>query len=269
MKIFIIILNYFRKKEIVACLNSIGNLKIKNYELKSIIIDNSSTGDSLSLKNKFPRTEFIVNKKNLGFAQGNNIGISSALTREADYVLLINNDALIAPGALNYLIARAQSEEAIGIVAPKIYFAAGYEYHKERYRKEDRGRVIWYAGGKTDWQNILGEHEGLDKVDNGQFGQTKEVEFISGCCMLIKKEIFQKIGLFDVDYFLYLEDMDFCVRAKKAGFKLLFAPKAIVWHKNLGTDAKNAQTKQAYYYTRNRLLFGFKYASLKTKLALV
>jgi len=115
----------------------------------------------------------------------------------------------------------------------------------------------------------LGIHEGLDEVDEGQFNQLKEVEFISGCCMLIKKKVFQEVGLFDERYFLYLEDMDFCVRARKKKFKLVFVPQAIVWHKNLGTNQKRAQTLQAYYYTRNRLLFGFKYASWQTKLALL
>lgn len=249
MKVFIIILNYLRQKEIKLCLASLKRIKAKDYQWQTLIIDNSC--------------------KNTGFAAGNNIGIKQALSKGANYVLLLNNDTLVEPNFLNDLIKTAETEEKIGVVSPKIYFAPGFEYHKNRYAKNDLGKVIWYAGGKIDWQNILGIHEGLDKIDKGQFNQPKEVEFASGCCLLIKRKVFQKIGLLDERYFLYLEDMDFCVRVKEEGYKIIFEPKAIVWHKNLGTDKEKTKSLQAYYYTRNRLLFGFQYATFRTKLALI
>lgn len=249
MKVFIIILNYLRQKEIKLCLASLKRIKAKDYQWQTLIIDNSC--------------------KNTGFAAGNNIGIRQALSKGVDYILLLNNDTLVEPNFLDYLIKTAEREEKIGMVSPKIYFAQGFEYHKNRYTKKDLGKVIWYAGGKIDWQNILGIHEGLDEVDKGQFNQTKEVEFASGCCLLIKRKVFQNIKFLDERYFLYLEDMDFCVRVKNGGYKIIFEPKAIVWHKNLGTNKEKSKSLQAYYYTRNRLLFGSKYAPLKTKLALI
>jgi len=96
----------------------------------------------------------------------------------------------------------------------------------------------------------------------------KRVDFVSGCAMMVKKEVFKKIGLLDERYFLYLEDLDFCHRVAKSGFKILFDPKAIVWHKNAGSSASGSKL-QEYYITRNRLLFGQKHASLKMKLLLL
>ena len=270
MKIFIVIVNYNRTKETLEAIKSATELKKnKNFQLNIIIVDNSLNTDfSNILKKKFDGIKVISPKKNTGFAQGNNLGINYSLRNGADYVLLLNNDALIDSKALIYLIKAAEKHKKSGIFSPKIYFASGFEYHQQKYHKKDLGKVIWYAGGHIDWQNIMGVHENIDKVDKGQFNKSKEVEFVSGCCMLIKKEVFSKIGFLDERYFLYLEDMDFCARAQKAGFKLFFEPKAIVWHKNLGTSKKTASGIQAYYYTRNRLLFAFKYASLRTKASL-
>ena len=269
MKVFVVIVNFNRTQETLGCLRSVGNLEIKDsWQLKTIVVDNSPKKTLKGKIKEFSNVKLIETKENTGFAGGNNIGIKHALKNKADFVMLLNNDAFIAPKVLIYLIKAALKKKNIGIFSPKIYFASGFEYHQQKYHKKDLGKVIWYAGGHIDWQNIMGVHENIDKVDKGQFKKSKEVEFVSGCCMLIKKEVFEKIGLLDEKYFLYLEDMDFCVRAKKAGFKLFFEPKAIVWHKNLGTSKKTASDIQAYYYTRNRLLFAFKYADPRAKAAI-
>ena len=269
MKVFVVIVNFNRTRETLECLRSVGNLEIKdNWQLKTIVIDNSPEKTLKKEIKKFSNVKLIETKQNTGFAGGNNIGVKYALKNKADFVMLLNNDAFIAPKALIYLIEAIVKKGNIGIIGPKIYFAPGFEYHKQKYQKKDLGKIIWYAGGHIDWQNIMGVHENIDKIDKGQFSKPKEAEFISGCCMLIKKEVFEKVGLLDEKYFLYLEDMDFCVRSKKAGFKLFFEPKAIVWHKNLGTSKKTASGIQAYYYTRNRLLFAFKYADPRAKAAI-
>ena len=269
MLIYIIVVNYNRPKETIECLRSISNLEIKNsWQLRTIIVDNSPEKILKGKIKEFSNVKLIETKQNTGFAGGNNIGIKYALKNQTDFVMLLNNDTEIDKQAIVHLISVFHKRKDIGITGPKIYFAPGFEYLQQKYHKKDLGKVIWYAGGHIDWQNIMGVHENIDKVDKGQFNKPKEVEFISGCCMLIKKEVFEKADLLNEKYFLYLEDMDFCVRAKKAGFKLFFEPKAIVWHKNLGTSKKTASGIQAYYYTRNRLLFGFKYASPRTKAAL-
>lgn len=266
----IIIVNYNNKKDLLACLASLLKIKIKKEKVEVIVVENSAIGDSVTaLKKLFPQVLVLKQKENLGFAGGNNIGIKRALEEEADYIMLLNNDTLMEEHCLQELLKVITKDKNIGIVCPKIYFAPGFEFHKKRYQEKDRGKVIWYAGAEIDWQNILGIHWGVDEVDKGQYKEEKEIEFATGCAMLIKKEVFGKIGLFDWRFFLYLEDLDLSVRVKKAGFKLVFAPKAIVWHKNLGTTSKKSQTRQAYYYSRNRLLFALKHASMKTKIALL
>jgi len=270
MKISIVIVNYNREKVILSCLKSLEKVRCKGHNLTTVVVDNASTDKSVELIEKyFPGVKIIKNKENLGFSQGNNLGIKYALENYSEYILLLNNDTLVEPGFLINLLESFQIARNIGIVAPKIYFAPGFEYHQNRYKVNQKGKVIWYAGGKLDWKNIAGVHEGLDEVDKGQFNQSKEVEYASGCCMLIKREVFEQIGFFDNRYFLYLEDIDFCIRAKKNKFKIFFQPKAIIWHKNLGTDKYTTRSRQAYYYTRNRLIFGFSHAPLRTKIALI
>ncbi|MEM4230386.1 MAG: glycosyltransferase, partial [Candidatus Pacearchaeota archaeon] len=144
-----------------------------------------------------------------------------------------------------------------------------FEFHKKRYKKEDLGKVIWFAGGKMDWQNVIGLHIGVDEIDKGQFEKISEIDFASGACMLIKSDVFKKIGKFDERYFLYYEDSDFCQRAKKTQYKIIYNPKAILWHKNAGSTGGSGSELQDYYLTRNRLLFGMKYAPYKSKLALL
>ncbi|MCG2691291.1 glycosyltransferase [Microgenomates group bacterium] len=130
------------------------------------------------------------------------------------------------------------------------------------------GKVVWFGGAEFDWDNVYSKHIGMDEVDKGQFNQSREIEFANFCCVLIKKEVFKTIGLLDEKYFLYWEDGDFSIRAKQAGFNIIYQPKAIIWHKNSGSSGAGSSLHD-YYLTRNRLIFGFKYACLRTKFALV
>lgn len=269
-KTAVVIVNYNGGEDVLECLQSVSRLEVESEKLEIIVVDNGSKDRSVAMiKTQFSQVRVYENQENLGFAEGNNVGIKEALKGGADYVMLLNSDTLIDRDCLKELLKVTREDQKIDVLCPKIYFAAGFEFHKERYKKVERGRVIWYAGGKIDWQNILGIHRGVDKVDNGQYDKITKIEFATGCCLLVKREVFEKVGLLDKGYFLYLEDLDFSVRVKKAGFQLVFVPKAIVWHKNLGTTRQESATRQAYYYTRNRLLFGLKYASFATKTALL
>ena len=193
------------------------------------------------------------------------MGIRYALKKGADFIFILNNDTKIKDDCILNLWQTFLEEEKIGVVSPKIYYAPGFEFHKERYRKEDLGRVIWYAGGKIDWDNVLGRHLGVDEVDQGQYEKREENEFATGCAFMAKRAVFEDVGLFDERFCLYLEDLDFSYRVAKAGFKLVFNPKAIVWHKNAGSSSAGSAL-QTYYFTRNRLLFVQKHAPLKLKL---
>lgn len=265
MKISVVILNYRGLSDTLECINSVKNSQLET-EVQIVVVDNNSRDGSQKSLKKVKGIKLIVNEENLGYSGGNNVGIKLALKDNATHVCILNNDAILEKKALSNLL-NASSENTI--VSPKIYFFPGYEFHKARYKKEDLGKVIWYAGGVIDWNNILGVHKGVDEVDKNRSEKKEEIDFATGACMFVPAMVFKKVGLFDEKYFLYLEDMDFSVRAKMSGVKIIYEPKAIVWHKNAASAGGSGSIIQDYYISRNRLLFAAKYAKLKTKLALL
>lgn len=304
-KVFIVILNWNGAEMTVRCLESVaGCLVMGDSEKKTtntqpltpntqiVVVDNGSTDGSAEMLEEWgksikgttsttgiTRMKLIKNKENFGFTEGNNVGIRYALKNGADYVCLLNNDTRVAPDFLVQLIKVADSNNKIGIVGGKIYFEKGYEFHKERYKESELGKVIWYAGGIIDWQNVYAGHRGVDEVDLGQYdlpttpsepgsGVGTETEYVNGCLMLVKREVFEKVGLFDSKFFMYLEDTDFCLRAKRAEFKLRYAPRSVIWHLNAGSSGPGSNLHD-YFLTRNRLLFGMRWAPLRTKTALI
>ncbi len=275
-KVFIIILNWNGAKDTIDCLKSLENLDYPDFEI--LVVDNGSTDTSVSeIKNQKSKIKnnfiLIENKKNLGFSGGNNVGIKYALEKKADYILLLNNDTVVAPQFLEELAKVGEQDKKIGILGPKIYFY-------------DDPKRIWFAGGSFDWFRGSA-HIGFGEIDFQKYQSEKEVGFITGCAMLVKKEVFaalgeprptgraalgraslneaerEKIGFLDERFFLYYEDTDFCLKAKKAGFKCFFAPKAKIWHKipveSLKTKLSGAVEKIGvpsvhYYHHRNALL---------------
>src|SRR3990167_6762354 len=266
MKIAIVILNYKGLENTLGCLDSLRRCSQDSHKIEFIVVDNNSDDGSVEALSKIKDIDLIGNRKNFGFAGGINVGIKAALEKEANFILILNNDTIVDNDLLINLLVASKSGD---IISPKIYFAPGFEFHKERYKKGDLGKVIWCAGAKIDWQNIIGQHIGVDEVDTGQFGARQKIDLATGACMLVKRKVFEKIGFFDEKYFLYLEDMDFCVRAKKAGFKILFEPRAAIWHKNAASIGGSGSSLQDYYFTKSRLLFAFKFAKFRTKLAVL
>ncbi len=269
IRLAIITVNYNGKKDTLELLDSLKKLPTTNYQLLTIVVDNDSQDGLVEeLVKNYPDVEVLQNGENKGFAGGYNRGLEYAQIWGADYFLLINNDCLIKDvNLLEELIKTAALDKNIGLVSPKIYFAPGFEFHKDRYKKTDLGKVIWYAGGKFDWDNIGSVHRGIDEVDQGQYDKAEETEILSGACVLIKKEVLEKVGLFDEKYFLYFEDSDLMKRVKDAGFKIFYNGKVTIYHKvSQSTGVGSAITD--YYHTRNRLIFGMKYGKWRTKLAL-
>src|SRR3990167_7036409 len=265
MKLAIVILNFNGLDDTLSCLDSVRKLKSDNIFLETIVVDNFSSDGSQEALPKINDIAVVQNQDNLGYAGGNNVGIKYAIRRRADAILILNNDTIVDQKLiLNFVTVLTQGD----LISPKIYFAKGFEFHKSRYASKDLGKVIWSAGGEIDWANVLGKHLGVDDVDRGQFKVRKQITFATGACMLVRRGVFEKIGYFDEKYFLYLEDMDFCVRAKNAGFKIIFEPSAVLWHKNASSSGGSGSILQDYFITRNRLLFAFKFASIRTKFAL-
>ena len=266
-KVSVVIVNWNGWKDTLVCLASLAKVKKKNVRLSAVVVDNGSTNDSVAiLSREFPGVTILETGKNLGFTGGNNFGIRYALDHGADFVWLLNNDTFVDPNVLSMI--PAFDDPAVGICGSKIYFAPGREFHRDRYKENDRGNVLWYAGGIVDWANMYASHRGVDEVDRGQYDTGGETPFITGCSMVIRREVIDRIGLLDDRYYLYLEDLDYCLRARAAGFRLLYAPSSVLWHVNAGSSARPGNPLHEYYFTRNRLLLGFRYAPLRTKFAL-
>jgi len=253
--ISLVIVHYNSDSETRACLKSLSKVKAVGFDFSVIVVDNgSSTAFQYNPRGLDITT--LRSESNLGFTGGNNLGIQYGIEKyNSDYILLLNNDTVVDPNFLKILWKRAESDSEIGFVSPKIYFAPGHEYHLQSYTKEQQGKVVWYAGGGIDWQNLTGFHHGVDEVDYGQFEDQVKSQFATGCCVLIKREVLEKVGVFDERFFLYFEDVDLSVRAFEAGYVIAFEPKAVIWHINAGSSGGSGSPLQQYYQTRNRLLF--------------
>ena len=270
-KVSVIILNYNGQDDTYDCLKSLEHVRLsQDTKLEIIVVDNGSVDEFRVQSSEFRVNEIKVirNEENLGFSGGNNVGIKYAIKNGADYVLILNNDTIVDKNLIQELLNAANADFSNGILAPKIYFAPGFEFHKNRYGKKEQGKVFWYAGGQMDWKNVIGHHRGVDEVDSGQFETMEETSFASGCSLMIRKDVLNKIGFFDEKHFLYYEDSDLCERVKKAGFKIIYAPHAMLWHKNAGSAGGSGSKLQDYYITRNRLIFGMRHAPIRAKLAL-
>lgn len=249
-KIAVVILNYKSKDQVLMCLESVKKSSYENVEI--IIMDNNS-GDGIESEVKKYGVYFIQNGENLGFTGGNNGGIKRALEIDCDYIFILNPDTTIDKDCIKYL-AEGLEKDSVGIVCPKIYFA--------------NSKKIWFAGKVLDFNNVLGNHIGVNEQDYGQYDKDQETDDITGAAMMVRKEVFESVGLFDEKYFLYYEESDFSYRAKKKGFKLMYIPKAIVFHKNAQTTGVGSSL-QDYFITRNRMLFASKFLSLRTQFALI
>jgi GT2 family glycosyltransferase len=278
MSIGIVLVNFNSTQDTIECLKSLNQVESKDYGVFVTVVDNHSEADDLTKLSAFAQSfsfeqtdreiEFIWNTTNFGFTGGNNIGITNILNKGVDYILLLNNDTFVAHDFLTPLIDTLEKNKNVGAVVPKIYFAKGYEFHKSRYKAQELGNVIWYAGGVIDWKNLIGSHRGVDEVDTGQFDTIEETDYATGACMLIRSDILQEIGLFDDAYFLYYEDSDLSIRIKRK-YSILYIPASVIWHKNAGSTGGSGSHLQDYFITRNRMIFGMRYSPLRTKIALL
>ena len=267
-KIATIIDHYNTKTDTDNTLKSLAKIDAGKFEHAVFVVDNGSKDNYRLPKGAPPATSLIRSSTNLGFTGGNNLGFQKAITEfNPDFFLLLNSDTLVEPNFLNLLYAELKNKPRTALVSPLIYFAPNYEYHTDSYARAERGSVIWYAGGVIDWPNLGSFHIGVDEVDRDQFlNYPPKSDFASGCCFLIRREVCEAIGGFDDRFFLYYEDADLCYRVRKAGYELSFCPEAKIWHVSGASGGGGGSPLQRYYLTRNRLLFYWRYGSLKIKI---
>jgi GT2 family glycosyltransferase len=238
-KVAVVVLNWNGWCDTQVCLRSLRELDYSN--VSTYLVDNGSTDGSVErCKAEFPWAAVIQNEENLGFAGGNNIGIRRALSDGADYVLLLNNDTVVEPTLLSHLVSAGEQSVRVGIVGPKIY------YDSERRR-------IWFAGGRITPPGRIG-HYGWNQIDQGQCDEPREVDFITGCAMLIKRAVFERIGCLASEFFLLFEETDFCVRARRHDFICWYEPRATLYHK-VSASFGGFSPDYYYYLSRNYLLF--------------
>jgi GT2 family glycosyltransferase len=250
-KVAVIILNFKVAEYTVKAVQSVLKSTHKSKEI--YVVDNNSGDDIEERLKKYPEVHFIQSGDNLGFAEGNNIGIRKALKTDADFIFILNPDAVVTKDTIAEILQGMEKYDA-QIANPKIYFPDS--------------KIFWFAGKVFDKANVLGSHRGVDQEDEGQFDEAIEMDDVTGAALMVERKVFEKIGLLDPKYFMYYEDLDFAWRAKKAGFKIMYLPKALVYHANAKSSGVGSPL-QDYFITRNRMLFARKFLSLRTQFALL
>ena len=246
-RVAIVLVNYNGKKYLNDFMKSVYGQSYSNISI--VLVDNASEDGSVQwVEASYPAVQIIRMEQNEGFGHGCNVGIDYAMSEGADYILLLNTDTVLEINLIEKLIGNIDNNT---VVTATIYCGD----------KEDK--KLWYAGGEINYETA--------KVDqllyvNGE-NETYEVDFISGCCMMFHRNIIEQIGGFDTRFYLYYEDVDFCVRLKQHGIKMKYITTTSLWHKvggsSLGGNEMSCSTQ--YYVTRNRLLFAEKYSQYFAK----
>jgi GT2 family glycosyltransferase len=233
-----IILNTNRREDTLACLESL--LANTYWNHKAIVLDNHSTDGSVKeIRSAFPQVQILELEQNLGYAGNNNVGIRAAMQQRADWIFVLNEDTVLAPDCLAQLIEVGERDSRIGVLGPMVY------HH-------DEPDVIQSAGGVLGryWQSI---HLAKDESDHGQYSHPHAVEWISGCAILVRRLVIEGVGMIDERFFYYWEETEWCLRAGKAGWRIVHVPQAKIWHKGVQRNYHPKPTL-TYYSTRNRLL---------------
>jgi len=235
----IIVLDFNGKEDTLECVRSIVRIRYSRFRLYAV---NNGSQESIldEVKQILPQAVVIENRENLGFTGGSNIGCRRALEDGADFVLLLNNDTVVDPEFLSPLIRMMECPE-VGMVTSKIYFYG-----------EDR--VFWAYGARVGRWTGRSTHLGVYCRDVGQFDHLRDVERITGCAMFVRREVFERVGFLDDRFFAYSEDLDWCLRARRLGFRLQVAPDSVIWHKGHRSSGRAGRPFITYLLARNHLL---------------
>ncbi len=270
-RVGIIVLNWNSWRETIDCLASLAKIDYHNFSI--FLVDNGSKDGSLehilaslgdtgmgapeavidmSVKSpadavidvfrsdKVPRLMVLANHQNSGFAGGNNLVLPFLINGRYDYVLLLNNDTIVAPNLLGELVAGARRNPDGGFFGPLVL------YHDYSGRTD----VINFAGGVIDLRKGVARHRGMNEVDTGQFAVDEKVDYIEGSCLLMPLKLFQGLGGFNERFFAYWEENDLELRGANQGFASYLIPTTRIWHK---VSRSSSSSVRSYYFARNRL----------------
>ncbi len=248
----IVICNYNGKSDTVKCLESLNKSSYRNFEV--YLVDDCSDNDEEKLDKSFMSEyrdkyfysiDVVYTPENMGFAGANNIGISQALKNGPRYIALLNNDTIVEEDTLEILVSRLNNSSRT-VVAPKIL-------------SMDKESKIWSAGGRLDDKLKIPVNIGAGCDDDGSYDTEKECFFLPFCACIIPAEVFSEgVGMLDESYYMYSEDVDYCIRLQRAGYSLLYIPEARIFHKG-GASGVSDGSDSLYYSVRNECILRDKY----------
>jgi GT2 family glycosyltransferase len=224
--------NWNSAAETLKCLDSLEAL---SPPLAAIhVVDNASKDDSVgAIARAHPRARIHLNPANAGFAGGVNPGLRAALGAGADWVLLLNNDATLQPDAVSRLLGAARERPDAGLLGGKIY-------------RDRAAKILWCCGVDLGFGPNVGRLRGFGRKDDGRWDETETVDSLTGCGLLVRRAVFEKVGLLDESYFAYVEDADFALRAAEAGFRCVYEPTAVFEHKGGGSTGGGYSVGRKY-----------------------
>jgi len=239
--VWAVVVNWNGREVLEPCLRTLLASSYQN--LSVLVVDNASDdGSAQFVRDEFPSVRLAEQSENLGFAAGVNAGLELALTEGADYVLILNNDIELDVNAVSALVDAALAHPKNALTGPMIYYA-------------DRPSVIWSAGGAVSFWTGGIRHLGLREEDIGQYTDVQQVDYVTACAVLASAEAVRVVGVMDEGYYMYNEDTDWCVRARDAGYDVLFAPSARIWHKVSMSSGGGLTPFKIYHRLRSTLRF--------------
>lgn len=235
MRTVAVVLSWNGREDTLACLESLRGVE-------TVVVDNGSLdGSADAVAQRHPEVELIRAGVNLGFAAGNNVGVRRALDRGADWVVLVNNDATVAADFAEAVAATVARHPDAGALAGKVYLA-------------DSPDLLWYAGGSFEPRvGYSGRTRGAGKRDDGSYDAEIDVDWGTGALLAVSREAIDRVGLLDEELFAYMEDVDWCLRIRDAGLRVVFAPSVKAWHRVSASTGGPASTTSLYYHCRNTL----------------
>jgi GT2 family glycosyltransferase len=239
-RVAVVVLCFNARRDTLGCLRSLE--RVRWPDLRTVVVDNgSSDGTADAVAREHPAVELIRSDENLGFAEGNNAGLRAAFADGADYALMLNNDTIAHEELIAALVEEAERRPDAGALCPMIHYL----------EPPDR---IWYAGARFDPRRVHnGRHTGYGDRDGGQYHSPREIGRATGAAMLVPRRVVEDVGYLDGRLFLQVEDVEWSLRMRSAGYRILFVPGGLVWHRvSVATGGEHAPDT-AYYEMRNSL----------------
>lgn len=247
--VVVVILSWNGRDDTLTCLESLARVRWER--LTPLVVDNGSTdGTAAAVRERFPDTVVVDAGGNIGFSPGNNLGMRQALEIGADYVLILNNDTRVDPELVSELVAEAERRPDAGALCPLIYY-------------EDPPDLIWYAGADySPARGHQGRMTGYRERDVGQYEGVREVGALIGCAALIPRKVLDDVGMFDESLFIQIDDFEWSLRMRRAGYRIFCVSSARMWHRVSAARGGEDSPIVAYFSVRNTLAVNARHAPL-------